>query len=152
MFPKLSAKVKKILSAYWIYVGQPMTTLPFTIYAFLMGDYMSGGSYVARGFSHEMAVADVRALPADGRADGVRAERRQDPREKWTRLRRAHGTRRGDSLPVRGVGAVSEHGLWKDDRAEVRSAAGSVPLCQRDADVGVLFLGCHAAGTHRRRS
>ncbi len=57
MFPKLSAKVKKILSAYWIYVGQPMTTLPFTIYAFLMGDYMSGGSYVARGFSHEMAVA-----------------------------------------------------------------------------------------------
>lgn len=53
----LPLDVKKILSAYWIYVGQPMSSLPFTIYAFLMGDYMSGGSYVARGFSHEMACA-----------------------------------------------------------------------------------------------
>ena len=53
----LSDKVKKILSAYWIYVGQPISTLPFTIYSFLMADYMMGGSFVARGFSHEMALA-----------------------------------------------------------------------------------------------
>ena len=53
----LPLNVKKILSAYWIYVGQPMSTLPFTIYAFLMADYMMGGSFVARGFSHEMSVA-----------------------------------------------------------------------------------------------
>ncbi|MGI5989861.1 MAG: phytoene desaturase family protein [Lachnospiraceae bacterium] len=57
MFPKMSSKVKRILSAYWIYVGQPIASLPFTIYAFLMGDYMTGGSYVARGYSHEIAVA-----------------------------------------------------------------------------------------------
>ena len=53
----LPESVKKILSAYWIYVGQPISSLPFTIYAFLMADYMMGGSYVARGFSHEMALA-----------------------------------------------------------------------------------------------
>ena len=53
----LPEDVVKILSAYWIYVGQPITTLPFTIYCFLMADYLLGGSYVARGFSHEMSVA-----------------------------------------------------------------------------------------------
>ena len=56
-YVRLHSAVKKILSAYWIYVGQPIETLPFTIYAFLMGDYMGGGSYVARGFSHEMSAA-----------------------------------------------------------------------------------------------
>lgn len=54
---KLPDDVKKVLSAYWIYVGQPLSSLPFTIYAFLMADYFMGGSYVARGFSHEMSVA-----------------------------------------------------------------------------------------------
>ena len=53
----LPEKVVKILSAYWIYVGQPLSTLPFTIFSFLMADYMMGGSFVARGFSHEMACA-----------------------------------------------------------------------------------------------
>jgi len=52
----LPEAVKSILSAYWIYVGQPVSSLPFTIYAFLMGDYMLGGSYVLRGYSHELAV------------------------------------------------------------------------------------------------
>lgn len=53
----LPEAVRSILSAYWIYVGQPMSSLPFTIYAFLMADYFLGGSYVARGYSHEMALA-----------------------------------------------------------------------------------------------
>ena len=53
----LPEKAVKILSAYWIYVGQPMSSLPFTVYAFLMADYLMGGSYVPRGFSHGMSVA-----------------------------------------------------------------------------------------------
>ena len=53
----LPKDVVNILSAYWIYVGQPMSTLPFTIYSFLIADYMMGGSFVARGFSHEMSCA-----------------------------------------------------------------------------------------------
>jgi prolycopene isomerase len=57
MFPHMRREVKQILSAYWIYVGQPMSSMPFTIYSFLMSDYMLGGSFVARGFSHEMSVA-----------------------------------------------------------------------------------------------
>lgn len=55
--PNMKKEVKQILSAYWIYVGQPLSTMPFTIYSFLMADYLLGGSYVARGFSHEMSVA-----------------------------------------------------------------------------------------------
>ena len=53
----LPKEVVDILSAYYIYVGSPIDDLPFTIYAYLMGDYMYGGSYVARGYSHEIALA-----------------------------------------------------------------------------------------------
>ncbi|MBP3851318.1 MAG: NAD(P)/FAD-dependent oxidoreductase [Erysipelotrichaceae bacterium] len=53
----LPKDVISILSAYWIYVGVPISNLPFTIYSFLMADYLLGGSYVAKGFSHEMSVA-----------------------------------------------------------------------------------------------
>ncbi|MCR5229667.1 MAG: NAD(P)/FAD-dependent oxidoreductase [Solobacterium sp.] len=53
----LPKDVVSILSAYWIYVGQPISTLPFTIFCFLLADYLLGGSYVARGFSHEMSLA-----------------------------------------------------------------------------------------------
>ena len=88
----LPEDVKKVLSAYWIYVGQPLSSLPFTIYCFLMADYMLGGSYVARGFSHEMSMAMMhrceelgvqyeygqnveKILVKDGRVYGVRTSR-----------------------------------------------------------------------------
>ena len=91
-YVNLPQKVKQILAAYWIYVGQPLSTLPFTIYAFLMADYLLGGSFVARGYSHEMAVAMAercrelgvqteycqhveRILVRDGRVVGVRTAR-----------------------------------------------------------------------------
>ena len=85
-------KVREILSAYWIYVGAPLSTLPFTIYAFLMADYFRGGSYVCRGFSHEMSMkleqkveengAQIefcqeveKILVKDGKVKGVRTRR-----------------------------------------------------------------------------
>ena len=91
-YVNLPDSVVKILSAYWVYVGQPIQSLPFTIYAFLMADYMVGGSYVARGFSHEMSLAMMekcvdlgvqyeycqnveKILVKDGRVCGVRTSR-----------------------------------------------------------------------------
>lgn len=50
----------ELLSPYWIYVGEPLDNLPFTVYAVLMADYFGGGSYVCRGFSHEMSMAMVK--------------------------------------------------------------------------------------------
>ena len=44
------------LSAYWIYVGSPLSELPFTIYAVLMADYLGYGSYIPGKFSHEMGL------------------------------------------------------------------------------------------------
>lgn len=84
--------VQAILSAYWIYVGQPMSSLPFTIYGYLMGDYMTGGSYFPRYFSHGMALSMAlrcqqlgvqieygvevdKILVNDGRAYGVKTKR-----------------------------------------------------------------------------
>ena len=50
----LPQKAVDILTPYWIYVGEPMDNLPFTIYAYCMADYFAG-SFVPRHRSHEMA-------------------------------------------------------------------------------------------------
>lgn len=51
-----SDPVRDILSAYWIYMGNSFDDLPFTNYCMLVDDYFTGGSYVCRGFSHEMSM------------------------------------------------------------------------------------------------
>lgn len=61
----LPKKAVEMLTPYWIYVGNPMDTLPFTIYAFLMADYFTG-SYVCRGFSHEMSLKMQERVEANG--------------------------------------------------------------------------------------
>lgn len=59
-------EVQDILKAYWIYVGNPTDTLPFTIFAFLLADYFRGGSYVAKGFSHEMSMKMEKKVEEQG--------------------------------------------------------------------------------------
>lgn len=53
---KLPQEAVDILSAYWIYVGDTLDNLPFTIWAVLMADYLGYGSYVPARFSHEMSL------------------------------------------------------------------------------------------------
>ncbi len=52
----LPKKAVDVLSAYWIYVGDTLDNLPFTIWAVLMADYLGYGSYVPKKFSHEMSL------------------------------------------------------------------------------------------------
>ncbi|MBR1846863.1 MAG: NAD(P)/FAD-dependent oxidoreductase [Bacilli bacterium] len=52
----LPQKAVDILSAYWIYVGDILENLPFTVWAVLMADYLGYGSYVPKKFSHEMSL------------------------------------------------------------------------------------------------
>ena len=61
----LPKKVVELLTPYWIYVGNRMDDLPFTIYAFLMADYFTG-SYVCRGFSHEMSMKMEKKVEENG--------------------------------------------------------------------------------------
>ncbi|MBR3366918.1 MAG: NAD(P)/FAD-dependent oxidoreductase [Lachnospiraceae bacterium] len=92
-FPK---EVEEILTPYWIYVGNPMSTLPFTIYAFLMADYFRGGSYVCRGFSHEMSMK----MQARVEENGAQFELRQEVDKILVRDGRVYGvrTKRGDEI------------------------------------------------------
>ena len=92
----LSDDVKHILSAYWIYVGQPISTLPFTIYSFLMADYLLGGSFVAKGFSHEMSAAMAKRCEELG----VQYEYCQDVEKILVRNNHVYGvrTKRGDEI------------------------------------------------------
>ncbi len=84
-----------ILTAYWIYVGHPMDDLPFTIYAFLVADYFTG-SYVCRGFSHEMSLK----MQAKVEENGGQYELRQEVDKILVRDGRAYGVRTKDGAEI----------------------------------------------------
>lgn len=91
----LPKKAVEILTPYWIYVGNPMDTLPFTIYAFLMADYFTG-SYVCRDFSHEMSMKMQRRVEENG----AQYEFKQEVEKILVRDGKVYGvrTRRGDEI------------------------------------------------------
>ncbi|MEA4966469.1 MAG: NAD(P)/FAD-dependent oxidoreductase [Oscillospiraceae bacterium] len=81
-----------LLSPYWIYVGNPLSSLPFTVWAVLMADYVGYGSQVPEKLSHEMSLkmaeraeqmgAQIeycqrvdKILVKNGRVSGVRTDR-----------------------------------------------------------------------------
>ena len=92
---KLPKKAVELLTPYWIYVGNRMDDLPFTIYAFLMADYFTG-SYVCRGYSHEMSMKMMlRVLE-----DGAQFEFRQEVEKILVKNNKVYGvrTKRGDEI------------------------------------------------------
>ena len=91
----LPKKAVELLTPYWIYVGTPMDRLPFTIYAFLMADYFTG-SYVCRGFSHEMSIKMQQKVEANG----AQYELRQEVEKILVKNGKVYGvrTRRGDEI------------------------------------------------------
>ncbi len=141
----LPEDVKKILSAYWVYVGQPISTLPFTIYAFLMADYMIGGSFVARGFSHEMAMA------MQNRCEelGVQFEYRQEVEKILVRDGRVYGVRtaRGDEIHADYIASApypnEVYGRMIEPQSEVppqaRKYANAMPMSVTNFSVVLLL-------------
>ncbi|MBQ6622551.1 MAG: NAD(P)/FAD-dependent oxidoreductase [Mogibacterium sp.] len=89
-------EIVDILTPYWIYVGNPMSTLPFTIYAFLMADYFRGGSYVPRKYSHEMSMK----LQRKAEENGAQVEFCQEVEKILVRDGKVYGvrTRRSDEI------------------------------------------------------
>lgn len=45
-----------LLSAYWVYLGSPASDLPFSVYAYVLAQYLGNGSYIPRHTSHEMSI------------------------------------------------------------------------------------------------
>ena len=143
----LSEPVKKILSAYWVYVGQPISSLPFTIYAFLMADYMMGGSFVARGFSHEMSMAMANRCEELG----VQFEYRQEVQKILVKNGRVYGVRtaRGDEIHADYIASApypnEVYGKMIEPQSEVpvqaRKYANAMPMSVTNFSV-VLLLDC----------
>ena len=92
---KIPPKVIEMLTPYWIYVGNRMDDLPFTIYALLMADYFTG-SYVCRGFSHEMSMK----LQAKCEENGAQYEFNQEVEKILVKDGKVYGVRtaRGDEI------------------------------------------------------
>lgn len=91
----LPKKAVEMLTPYWIYVGNRMDDLPFTIYAFLMADYFTG-SYVCRGFSHEMSMKMQRKVEENG----AQFEFKQEVEKILVKNGKVYGVRtaRGDEI------------------------------------------------------
>lgn len=92
----LPLKAVNLLSPYWIYVGSGFQTLPFTIFAVLMADYIGYGSVIPRKLSHEMS------LKMAERAEemGVQIEYRQHVEKILVEDGKVYGVRtaRGDEI------------------------------------------------------
>ena len=92
----LPQKAVDLLAPYWIYVGAPLSILPFTIWAVLMADYVGYGSKVPKKLSHEMS------LKMQERAEemGVQVELKQPVEKILVRDGKAYGvrTKRGDEI------------------------------------------------------
>ena len=52
---ELPERAIDILSAYWMYLGNVTTDLPFSVYAILIADYFGYGSYIPKNTSHEIS-------------------------------------------------------------------------------------------------
>ena len=93
---ELPQKAVDLLSPYWIYVGGPLSTLPFTIWAFLMADYVGYGSKVPKYLSHEMSLK----MAERAEAMGVQIEYRQHVDKILVKNGQAYGvrTQRGDEI------------------------------------------------------
>ena len=51
---KIDGKLKEVLGAYWIYLGMPIDTLPFTVYSAVISDYIGNEPYITRHTSFEI--------------------------------------------------------------------------------------------------
>ena len=89
-------EAQALLAPYWLYVGSPLSELPFTICALLLADYIGHGSYIPRRFSHEMSLK----LSECAEALGVQVEYRQRVEKILTENGQVTGVRtaRGDKI------------------------------------------------------
>ena len=92
----LPQKAVDLLAPYWIYVGGPLSTLPFTIWAFLMADYVGYGSKVPRFLSHELSMR----MAERAEEMGVQIEYKQHVEKILVKNKKAYGvrTKRGDEI------------------------------------------------------
>lgn len=91
----LPQKAVDMLTPYWIYVGEPMDNLPFTIYAYCMADYFRG-SFVPRNRSHEMSMRMQQKVEENG----AQFELRQEVEKILVKNGKVYGvrTKRGDEI------------------------------------------------------
>lgn len=54
---KIPEKARKILNAYWCYMGNPTSVMNFTLFAAMIYSYMSRGGYIPKHRSHEFTTA-----------------------------------------------------------------------------------------------
>ncbi len=54
---KIPVKARRILNAYWCYIGLPVSRLNFTIFAAMVYKYMDKGAYIPKLRSHEISSA-----------------------------------------------------------------------------------------------
>ena len=93
---QLPEKIRDILSPYWVYVGGPISDLPFTVFAVLMNEYIGHGAALPKYTSHELSLK----LAERAEELGVQIEYRQRVEKILVKDGRVFGVRtaRGDEI------------------------------------------------------
>lgn len=91
----LPEKAVEILTPYWLYLGNRMDDLPFSIFAYVLADYFRG-SHTCRHTSYEMGSK----MAAKAEENGAQIEYRQEVEKILVRDGRIYGVRtaRGDEI------------------------------------------------------
>ncbi len=63
---ELPEKVKRLLMAYWVYLGNIPDDLPFVLYTCLITDYLAYGPYTCEKTSHELSMKMLEACEKRG--------------------------------------------------------------------------------------
>ena len=91
----LPERARKLLSPYWLYLGNKLEDLPFVIYALLLAEYFEG-SHIAKGFSYEMGIR----MAERAEMNGAQIEYRQPVEKILVKEGKVCGVRtaRGDEI------------------------------------------------------
>ena len=91
----LPERAKKLLTPYWLYLGNKLEDLPFVIYAFLLAEYFEG-SHIPKGFSYEMGIR----MAERAEKNGAQIEYRQPVEKILVKEGKVYGVRtaRGDEI------------------------------------------------------
>ena len=106
-------QAQALLAPYWLYVGSPLSELPFTIYAVLAGDYIGHGSFVPEKYSYEISLK----LAERAEELGAQIEYRQRVEKILTEDGKVTGveTRRGDRIACSYViSGAYPHEVYRD--------------------------------------
>jgi len=141
-------QAKKILYAYWCYIGIPVSKMSFTLWSAMLYKYLATGGYIPRYRSHEMSAAiEERVLKNGGRIEyNTRVDKILVEQGKVTGVETSHGERFSTSHVICNASPTVAYNRLVFPKSEVpRTAYRQVNARTHGSSAFVVYLGLDAS-------